>query len=138
MIITGEGTGDWTATAMPMPWPTPSPTPCSGRPGSATWAGTPPTPIRGGAGPTAWSSWPAWSTLARGPGWAPVNADCTVVAERPRLAPFVDRMSARLAAVLGAPVNVKATRAEGLGALGRAEGIACTAVALMTATTEAG
>ena len=40
-------------------------------------------------------------------------------------------MAARLSAVLGAPVNVKATRAEGLGALGRAEGIACTAVVLM-------
>jgi 2-C-methyl-D-erythritol 2,4-cyclodiphosphate synthase len=68
---------------------------------------------------------------ARGAGWVPVNADCTVVAERPRLAPFVDQMAARLADVLGAPVNVKATRAEGLGALGRAEGIACTAVVLM-------
>ncbi len=72
--------------------------------------------------------------LARGAGWSPVNADCTVVAERPRLAPFVDRMSDRLAAVLGSPVNVKATRAEGLGALGRAEGIACTAVVLMSST----
>jgi 2-C-methyl-D-erythritol 2,4-cyclodiphosphate synthase len=69
--------------------------------------------------------------LARLSGWVPVNADCTVVAERPRLARFVDRMSERLAAVLGAPVNVKATRAEGLGALGRAEGIACSAVVLM-------
>ena len=43
-------------------------------------------------------------------------------------------MSERLAAVLGGPVNVKATTAEGLGALGRAEGIACTAVVLMRAT----
>jgi 2-C-methyl-D-erythritol 2,4-cyclodiphosphate synthase len=72
--------------------------------------------------------------LARGAGWTPVNADCTVVAERPRLAPFVDLMSDRLAAVLGGPVNVKATRAEGLGALGRAEGIACIAVVLMSPT----
>ncbi|MGA3146405.1 MAG: 2-C-methyl-D-erythritol 2,4-cyclodiphosphate synthase [Acidimicrobiales bacterium] len=70
--------------------------------------------------------------LARQAGWTPVNADCTVVAERPRLAPFVDEMSGRLAAVLGGPVNVKATRAEGLGALGRAEGIACTAVVLLS------
>jgi len=69
--------------------------------------------------------------LARWSGWVALNADCTVVAERPRLAPFVDQMSERLAAVLGAPVNVKATRAEGLGALGRAEGIACSAVVLM-------
>ncbi len=64
-------------------------------------------------------------------GWVPVNADCTVVAEQPRLAPYVDRMAERLGSVLGAPANVKATRAEGLGALGRAEGIACTAVVLL-------
>ncbi len=69
--------------------------------------------------------------LARAAGWVPVNADCTVVAERPRLAPFVGAMAERLTVALGAPVNVKATRAEGLGALGRAEGIACTAVVLM-------
>jgi 2-C-methyl-D-erythritol 2,4-cyclodiphosphate synthase len=66
-------------------------------------------------------------------GWAPVNADCTVVAELPRLAPFVARMSDRLSETLGAPVSVKATRAEGLGALGRAEGIAALAAVLLTA-----
>ena len=70
--------------------------------------------------------------LAAEAGWVPVNADCTVVAERPRLAPYVGRMAERLGGALGAPVNVKATRAEGLGALGRAEGIACTAVVLLT------
>ncbi len=70
--------------------------------------------------------------LAREAGWDPVNADCTVVAERPRLAPFVGAMAERLTGALGAPANVKATRAEGLGALGRAEGIGCTAVVLMT------
>ncbi len=69
--------------------------------------------------------------LAGGAGWMPVNADCTVVAERPRLAPFLDPMSDRLTGALGAPVNVKATRAEGLGSLGRAEGIACFAVVLL-------
>ncbi len=70
-------------------------------------------------------------TLVRGAGWVPVNADCTVVAEAPRLAPFTDRMGERLGEVLGAPVQVKATRAEGLGALGRGEGIAATAVVLL-------
>lgn len=64
-------------------------------------------------------------------GFRPVNADCTVVAEAPKLAPFVDRMVERLSGTLGAPVSVKATRAEGLGALGRVEGIACLAVALV-------
>ena len=73
--------------------------------------------------------------LAAEAGWVPVNADCTVVAERPRLALHVPAMAARLTAALGGPVNVKATRAEGLGALGRAEGIACTAVVLLVATT---
>ena len=68
----------------------------------------------------------------------PVNADCTVVAEQPRLSPYVDRMAELLAAVIGAPVNVKATRAEGLGALGRAEGLACTAVVLLTSATVPG
>jgi 2-C-methyl-D-erythritol 2,4-cyclodiphosphate synthase len=60
-----------------------------------------------------------------------VNADCTVVAETPRLAPHTEAMAARLSGVLGAPVSVKATRAEGLGALGRAEGIACLAIVLL-------
>ena len=64
-------------------------------------------------------------------GWQPVNVDCTVVAERPKLAPHRDEMQRLLTAAVGAPVSVKATRAEGLGALGRAEGIACFAVALL-------
>jgi 2-C-methyl-D-erythritol 2,4-cyclodiphosphate synthase len=78
------------------------------------------------------------SDLARAAGWSLVNADCTVVAERPRLAPFVGEMSTRLSAVLGGPTNVKVTTAEGLGALGRAEGIACTAVVLMSSEAPAG
>jgi 2-C-methyl-D-erythritol 2,4-cyclodiphosphate synthase len=69
--------------------------------------------------------------LAAEEGYAAVNADCTIVAETPRLAPHAEAMTSRLCAVLGAPVSVKATRAEGLGALGRAEGIACLAVVLM-------
>jgi len=72
--------------------------------------------------------------LAADAGWTPVNADCTVVAERPKLASHVPSMVVRLTDALGAPVNVKATRAEGLGALGRAEGIACTAVVLLAST----
>lgn len=64
-------------------------------------------------------------------GLEPVNADCTVVAEAPRLAPYVGAMVRRLSAVVGAPVSVKATRAETLGALGRREGVACLAVVLL-------
>jgi 2-C-methyl-D-erythritol 2,4-cyclodiphosphate synthase len=69
--------------------------------------------------------------MAREQGFVPVNADCTVIADAPRLAPHTDTMVQRLSEVLGAPVSVKATRAEGLGALGRAEGIACLSVVLL-------
>jgi 2-C-methyl-D-erythritol 2,4-cyclodiphosphate synthase len=65
------------------------------------------------------------------PPWRVVNVDCTVIAEAPRLAPYRDAMERRLGEVLGAPVSVKAKRAEALGALGRSEGIACLAVALL-------
>jgi len=64
-------------------------------------------------------------------GFRAVNADCTLVAEKPRLAAYVPAMGERLAAVLGAPVSVKVTRPEGMGALGRAEGIVALAVVLV-------
>jgi 2-C-methyl-D-erythritol 2,4-cyclodiphosphate synthase len=67
-------------------------------------------------------------------GWRPVNADLTVIAERPRLAPHRSEMAARLAGALGveaARVNVKATTNEGMGFVGRGEGIAVVASVLM-------
>lgn len=70
-------------------------------------------------------------TDLRAAGWAPQNVDCTVILEAPKLAPRRDEMQDRLASVVGAPVTVKGKRAEGLGALGRGEGIACLAVALV-------
>jgi 2-C-methyl-D-erythritol 2,4-cyclodiphosphate synthase len=69
--------------------------------------------------------------MAAGSGYRCANADCTIVADTPRLAPHTAAMTDRLSVVLGGPVSVKATRAEGIGALGRAEGIACFAVVLM-------
>jgi 2-C-methyl-D-erythritol 2,4-cyclodiphosphate synthase len=60
-----------------------------------------------------------------------VNVDCAVILEAPRLAPHKTAMEKRLTATVHAPVSVKARRAEGLGALGRGEGIACYAVALL-------
>ena len=67
----------------------------------------------------------------RAAGWDIANVDCTVVLEAPRLSPHREAMQARLVAAVGAPVSVKAKRSEGLGALGRSEGIACFAVALL-------
>lgn len=64
-------------------------------------------------------------------GWRVVNADCTVVTEAPHIAPRRAEMQARLSDVVGAPVTVKGKRAEALGALGRGEGLACWAVALI-------
>lgn len=65
-------------------------------------------------------------------GWSIGNIDCTVVCEAPKIAPRRAEIEARLHAVVGAPVSVKASTAERLGALGRAEGIACLAAAVVT------
>ena len=59
------------------------------------------------------------------------NVDLTLILEVPILAPHVPAMRQRLGDLLGAPVSIKAKRAEGLGAIGRREGIACIAVALL-------
>jgi 2-C-methyl-D-erythritol 2,4-cyclodiphosphate synthase len=64
-------------------------------------------------------------------GWSAVNVDCSVVCEQPKLAPHRAAMQRRLTDAVGAPVTVKGRRAEGMGALGRREGIACWAVALV-------
>jgi len=73
--------------------------------------------------------------IARVDGWSVVNVDATVIAERPRIAPHVPLMRERIAARLGIPIDavgVKATTNERLGALGREEGIAALAVALLS------
>jgi len=64
-------------------------------------------------------------------GWSPVNVDCTVVTEQPKIAPRRQAMEERLSAVAGCPVTVKGKRAEALGTLGRGEGAACWSVALL-------
>ena len=68
----------------------------------------------------------------RAAGWTPGNVDCTVVLDEPKLAPRRDELQARLTDAVGAPVTVKGKRPEGLGALGRSEGIACFAVAVVS------
>jgi 2-C-methyl-D-erythritol 2,4-cyclodiphosphate synthase len=64
-----------------------------------------------------------------GLGATPINVDATVICELPRLGPHKAEMAERLTAALGAPVSVKATTNEGMGAIGRGEGIAAIAVA---------
>ncbi len=64
-------------------------------------------------------------------GWRIGNVDCSVVCEEPRIAPHRDAMIALLSAAAGAPISVKGRRAEGLGSIGRGEGIACFASALI-------
>ncbi|HLH77389.1 MAG TPA: 2-C-methyl-D-erythritol 2,4-cyclodiphosphate synthase [Candidatus Binataceae bacterium] len=67
-------------------------------------------------------------------GWQIQNADVTVFAQRPRLAPYLEQMRVRLAQCLGLPtadLNIKASNPEGLGALGREEGMAAAAVVLL-------
>ncbi len=75
----------------------------------------------------------AAAELVRESGWLVENVDCTVVLDQPKIAPHKKAMEKRLSAVVHAPVNVKASRAEGLGAIGRLEGAACYAVALLVA-----
>lgn len=62
---------------------------------------------------------------------AVANVDVTVICEEPKLAPYKAEISSLLTEVLSAPVNVKASTNEGMGAIGRGEGIACMAVALL-------
>lgn len=65
-------------------------------------------------------------------GWVIGNVDCSVVCESPKVAPKRDAMQSTLTNAAGAPVTVKGRRAEGLGAIGRGEGIACFASAVVT------
>ena len=69
-------------------------------------------------------------------GWAVAHVDATVVMERPKLAPHRDAIRDKLAGVLGLEprrVNVKASTGEGMGFVGRGEGVAALAVATLRA-----
>ena len=72
------------------------------------------------------------TSAVRASGWRVANVDVSVLAERPVITPFKSRMAERLAdalAVASGDVNVKATTNEGMGFIGRGEGIAAIAVA---------
>ncbi len=73
--------------------------------------------------------------LVKSEGYSLVNADCTIIAQSPKMAPYIEDMRARIAGLLEATVeqvNVKATTTEKLGFTGRSEGIAAQAVVLLT------
>jgi 2-C-methyl-D-erythritol 2,4-cyclodiphosphate synthase len=70
--------------------------------------------------------------LAAGSGWRVAHVDATVLMERPKLSPHRPAIRARLSAALGgAEVSVKATTGEGMGFVGRQEGVAALAVATL-------
>jgi 2-C-methyl-D-erythritol 2,4-cyclodiphosphate synthase len=75
--------------------------------------------------------------LLAGEGLQVLNVDCTLVMERPKIAPYKQQIRARLAQVLGLPerrVNVKASTGERIGFVGREEGVAALAVASVAET----
>jgi 2-C-methyl-D-erythritol 2,4-cyclodiphosphate synthase len=76
----------------------------------------------------------ACTTAARDAGWRVVNADCTVIAESPRLTTYREPIIENLARALGVAtedVSIKATTTDGMGFTGRGEGIAALAVVMI-------
>ncbi|MEH7072339.1 2-C-methyl-D-erythritol 2,4-cyclodiphosphate synthase [Neobacillus drentensis] len=72
--------------------------------------------------------------LVKNKGYELVNADCTIIAQKPKMAPYIEQMRERIAELLEASpeqINVKATTTEKLGFTGRGEGIASQAVVLL-------
>ena len=72
--------------------------------------------------------------LMRSAGWRLVDADTILTLEAPRISPYRDAMRASMAEALGVPIDsigLKATTTEGLGAMGRSEGVSASAVVLL-------
>ena len=77
-------------------------------------------------------------TMLSEAGYSPVNVDSTIIAQKPKLAPYIEAMRANLASHLGlalTQVSIKATTTEGLGAIGREEGIGAQAIVLIKGST---
>lgn len=72
------------------------------------------------------------AAMVRAGGWSIGNVDCSLVLEEPKIAPAKADMQRNLSDAVGAPVTVKGRRAEKLGAIGRGEGIACFASAVIS------
>ena len=87
----------------------------------------------------AWAGIDSLDLLSRvmdmiGDGWDIVNLDAIVIAEEPKISPYRNQIRKRLAGILGIDadrINIKATTAEGLGAVGRKEGIAAQCIVLL-------
>ncbi len=74
------------------------------------------------------------ATLIAAKGYSVVNIDCCIIAEKPQLASYFDEMKAQVAPIVNVTpemINIKATTSEGMGALGRQEGIAAHSVCLI-------
>lgn len=72
--------------------------------------------------------------LVKSKGYSLGNLDCTIIAQQPKMAPFIEKIRQNIARILGveeAQINVKATTTEKLGFTGREEGIASQAVVLL-------
>jgi len=79
------------------------------------------------------------SSKMRNAGYVIENVDITIIAEKPKLAPFMDEMIKNLAKVLETEIgriSIKATTTEGIGFVGREEGIACQAAVLLSEKTQ--
>lgn len=75
-----------------------------------------------------------WKNVIKKKGYELVNADCTIIAQKPKMIPYINRMKERIAQLLECTpeqINVKATTTEKLGFIGRGEGIASQAVVLL-------
>ncbi len=74
--------------------------------------------------------------MLRSEGWDILNVDCTLIVERPKLRPFISQMVEKLQGVGLKRVNIKAKTNEGMGFIGRGEGIAAIAVSLISRQTD--
>ncbi len=75
-----------------------------------------------------------WQHVIKKKGYELVNADCTIMAQKPKMSPYIEKMRERIAELLECSpeqINVKATTTEKLGFVGREEGIAAMAVVLL-------
>ena len=64
-------------------------------------------------------------------GWEVCNVDCNVIIEKPKIQPYKKDIEKRMSDILKSPVTVKGRRSEGLGFIGKGEGAACFAAALI-------